>query len=194
MLLAVGTVAILALAILLVAVVAGGRSNDTSDGAKPAAAHSIAAAMSGQQTAQFEIVSGAESVTVRTQDIGNDLYRASTPRDGSLVPTAAMIGEKVQLTLDNAGTAGPASVEVLLNPSVTWQLRLAGGGLKESIDFSNGKITVLELGSGAGDIEVTLPKAQGPLAVRLTGGAGNLNAPAAGPPVQFKVRVPAPAR
>ena len=188
LLLAVGGVAVLALAILLVAVLAGGSSNDTSDGSKPAAAHSIAAAMAGQQTAQFEIVSGAESVTVRTADIGNDLYRASTPKDSSLIPTATMVAEKVQLTLGTAGSTGPATVEVLLNPAVTWQLRLAGGGMKETIDFSSGKITVLELGAGAGDIDVTLPKAQGTLAVRLTGGAGNLKVHLPqGQPVQFKV-------
>lgn len=189
LLLAVGTVAVLAVAILLVAIFATGRSGgDTGDGVKPAKDHSIAAAADGKQEAKFEIVNGAETIVVRCDDIGKDLYRASTPKDGSLVPTAANEGDTIKLTLSPSGANGAATAEVLLSSSVKWHLKLAGGGMNQKIECGAGKLAALELGQGAGSIEVTLPKPQGTLETLLSGGAGTLKVHLpAGPPVQVKV-------
>lgn len=189
LLLAVGTVAVLALAILLVAVYATGRKGgDTGDGVKPASAHSISAAANGRQQAKFEIVSGAEAIVVRCLDTGDDLYRASTPGDGRLVPQATTNGDDIQLTLSASGANGAASAEVILSNKVTWTLKLAGGGMSQLVDCGTGKIAGLELAQGAGTIDLTLPKPQGTVQVTLGGGAGTLKAHVAtGPPVQVKV-------
>ena len=190
---AVATVAIVAVAILVVAVVAGGHQEASSNAANAqsiaAGPHSIATPLAGRQKAQLEITTGAESVTVRSDDTGDDLYRASTPKDGSLVPKASINGDTVQLSLISSGAVGgAASAEIVLNSSVLWQLTLAGGGMKETVDFGSGQLSSLELSAGAGDIEITLPKAQGTLAVRLTGGAGQFKAHLAqNLPVQVKV-------
>ena len=192
LLLAVGTVAVLALAILVIAVVAGGHDGSKSSSAGPSVAdagpHAISAPLSGREKAQFEITSGAESISIRSDDLGEDLYRISTPKDGRLVPKAIVNADGVQLSLVSSGSTGAASAEVVLSTKVLWQLKLAGGGMKETINFGSGKLSGLELGAGAGDIDIALPKAQGLLAVRLTGGAGSLKVHLPqGPPVQVKV-------
>lgn len=190
MLLAVGAVAIVGLLILLVAVLAGGKdetpgssggqTQQGTEAAGAAAPHSAAAPLEGKQKAVFEVVAGAESLTIRSGDTGTDLYRVSSPGNGSLVPKATVTGDTVKLSMVSSGKAGgPATAEVILNATVTWQLKLSGGGMKEVINFSSGKLSGVELLSGAGEIDLTLPKATGTLAVKLSGGAG-----------QFKVHLP----
>lgn len=193
LLLAVGAVAVVGMAVLLVAVVGSGKKDEQAApavatvGAQPAD-HSVAAAVAGRQKAQLEIVSGAESIVVRSAAIGDDLYQASTPVGGSLVPKATVNGDTVQLSLVSLGTVGAATAEVVLNSAVTWQLKLAGGGMKETIDFSSGKLSGIEFAAGANELEVTLPPAQGTVLVKLAGGAGQLKVHAAqGLPVQVKV-------
>ena len=189
LILAVGTVAVLAVAILLVAVFATGRTGgDTGDGVKPTKDHSISAALGGKQEASFEIVDGAETIVVRCDDTGEDLYRVSTPKDGKLVPTATTDGDTTRLSLPKSGANGDANADVLLNKNVKWHLKMAGGGMNQKIECGAGKIASLELGRGASTIEVTLPKPQGTLETVLSGGAGALKVHLMqGPPVQVKV-------
>ncbi len=189
LLVAVGAVAVLAVVILVVAIFATGRTGgDTGTGVQPPSAHSIAAPASGVAEGKFEIVSGAETLAVRCSDTGDDLYRASTPNDGSLVPQATTNGDTTQLSLVPSGANGAASAEVLLSSKVRWELTMAGGGLTQTIDCSAGRLSSLSLGQGAGDIEVSLPKPEGTMLTRLTGGAGKLRIHLpAGPPVQVKI-------
>ncbi|MBT8224993.1 MAG: hypothetical protein HKP61_11795 [Dactylosporangium sp.] len=193
LILAVGAVAVIGLLILTVAVIAGGGDSPAASGGGSAggagSAHAVTAPLEGRQKATFEVVTGAESLTVRSDDLGDDLYRISTPEDGNLVPNAVVTGDNVLLALDGSGkVGGAASVEVLLNDQVIWQLKLAGGGLKETIDFGTGKLSGVDLASGAGEIELSLPKATGTLAVKLTGGAGKFTVHLAKDlPVQVKI-------
>ena len=177
--LAVGAVAVIGLLILGVAVYAGGKddSGSSSSGAggavASAEAHSIAAPLDSRTAATLEVVSGAESLTITAGDTGTDLYQMSTPSDGSLVPTATVTGDTVSLSMVSSGKAGgAASAEIVLSSAVTWTLTLGGGGLKETIDFSGGSLSAVEFTSGAGEIELTLPKATGTMGVTLTGGVG----------------------
>lgn len=186
---AVAMVAVFAVAILLIAAFASGREpGGTSSGVKSPAEHSISAAASGRQQGKFEVVSGAESIVVRCEDTGADLYRASTPQDGRLVPEATQTGDTTQLTLVASGMRGPASAEIILNAAVTWELKMAGGGLKQTIECGAGKLSAIELGQGAGSIDVTLPAARGTMPILLSGGAGDLKIHLPkGPPVQVKI-------
>jgi hypothetical protein len=76
----------------------------------------------------------------------------------------------VYLSLRATGDAGPGAVEVLLNASVRWSLRLGGGMRQSMIDMGGGTLERLDLAAGATRIEVTLPRPDGTLAVRMTGG------------------------
>jgi hypothetical protein len=97
-------------------------------------------------------------------------------------------GNQIKLSLVGAAVAGQASVHVYLNTKVRWQIRLAGGGLEQVVDFGTGRLAGLEILSGAGQIDVSVPKPEGTLAVRLAGGAGvvAVHAPT-GPPAQVRL-------
>lgn len=154
----------------------------------PAVEHNVSGARDGRSEAQFEIVSGADRVSVRSAELGEDMYRVSTPMDGNLSPEVTDSGGQIQLRLNNVGGTGPAAVEVLLNAAVRWQLRLAGGGTEEHVDFRSGRLGGIELVGGASRIDIALPNPQGTLLVRLGAGAGSLSVNLRpGPPVQVKL-------
>src|SRR5690348_10119499 len=71
--------------IAVVVAIAGGAAIALSRGHKtpattaaPKATHSVTAARQGRQSADFSVVSGITAITVRTADIGDDLYRVTT--------------------------------------------------------------------------------------------------------------------
>jgi hypothetical protein len=184
---AVAIVCALALATLALAL-RDARPGADAAGAPPAADRSVSGALNGRQEAQFEMLSGAESVRVRSEDIGEDLYRISTPDFSSVLPKVAESGDRVELSLVHSGAVGPATAVILLNSRVRWTVRLAGGGNDEFIDFGSGRLSSLDLASGAGRIEVVVPAPEGTLLVRLSGGAGQLTVRLPeGPPVQVRL-------
>jgi hypothetical protein len=141
----------------------------------PTADRVATGARNGKQEAEFHVISGANSITVRAVDLGDTLYRVSSPGNGALVPTVVDNNNgPIELSLGDTGIAGPATVDVLLNSAVRWRLRLAGGGTQETVDFTGGQLAGVEFVAGAGKIEVTLPAPRGLVPVRLGGGAGEL--------------------
>lgn len=185
MVIAVATVAVLSVAILLIAAFATGRGGTELVAVKE---HTVSAPANGQQDGQFEILGSAESLVVRCSDTGADLYQATTPKDASLVPEATQDGDLTRLSLVASGSSGRASAEVILNSTVRWHLKMAGGGMEQRIECPEGNLSEIELGQGAGTIEASLPPARGTTAVRLLGGAGRLTIQVAGGfPVQVKV-------
>jgi len=169
---AVAVVCAMALATLVLAL-RGARPETTAQPPAPLD-RSVSGPLGGRQEAQFDLLSGADSVTVRSADIGDDLYRASTPDGSSVIPRVTEINDRIELTLYNSGVAGPATAEVLLSSKVRWRLKLAGGGSEEVVDFAAGKLSAVELTAGAGRIELSLPAPEGTLVVTLAGGAGEL--------------------
>lgn len=154
----------------------------------PAMDHSVSAPLDDRVDLQFELASGANSVRVSSADLGDDLYRIATPDDSSLAPQVADGGSGLRLTLANTGLTGQASVEVQLSTKVRWQLQLAGGGTEEIVDFTTGRLVSMEFTMGASRIEVSLPRPEGTMTIRLATGAGQLavHAPQ-NLPVQVKV-------
>ncbi|HZN74366.1 MAG TPA: hypothetical protein VFC00_22085 [Micromonosporaceae bacterium] len=185
----VALVSAIGLAALALALRGNPTNTDTGSGAAPNVTRSVAGPLAGRQEARFEMLSGAETVRVDSQDIGDDLYRISTPEFSSVVPKVDESGDRIALSLVSSGGAvGPASVSVLLNSRVRWQVRLAGGGNDEFVDFSSGRLASLDLATGAGRIEVAVPAPEGTLVVKLTGGAGQLTVRLPkGPPVQVRL-------
>jgi hypothetical protein len=140
----------------------------------PADPHSVSGERGNRAEALFDLVGGAESVTVRSAELGKQLYRIATPPDGALLPRVDDDGTRVRLALEPTGHSGPATVDVQLSSAVRWQLRLAGGGLAEVVDFRSGRLGGLELAAGAGRIELSVPPPDGTMAVRFGGGAGQI--------------------
>ena len=129
--------------------------------------------------AALELTGDAGAVTVRIADLGGDLVRVTPP-----ARSADDDGRLVRLAVN--GDGGP--VEVLLAARVRWDLRITGGADSKRIDLTGGLVRGVALAGGAGHVELSLPRPDGTLAVRLDGGVGTFDVRAAAA-VPVRVRV-----
>jgi hypothetical protein len=149
--------------------------------------HSVEGALGNRQTASLEVASGAESVIIHAEPLDGLLYRASTLPGSKVAPVAQDAGDTVKLSLTGTEIAGQATIHVYLNDKVRWQLNLAGGGLRQVVDFGGGRLAGIEVQAGVQELDVTVPKPEGTMAIHV-GGVGRLavHAPT-GLPVQLKL-------
>jgi hypothetical protein len=134
----------------------------------------VTAPLDGREAATLEVLTGATTITVRVADLGDRLYRAATPDGSGLVPRTTIDDDRVQVYLDKRGPAGPDAVEVQLNSRARWTVRVVGGAVDEMIDASAGRLAGLDIVGGAARIEVRLPRPEGTVPVRMSGGANQL--------------------
>ncbi|MFI5910150.1 hypothetical protein [Dactylosporangium sp. NPDC051541] len=135
--------------------------------------HSVEGALGGRQAATLEVQSGAESVIIHAEPLDQLLYRASTLPGSKVAPVAGGSGDTVQLSLTGTEIAGQATIHVYLNDKVKWTLTLAGGGLRQSVDFGSGRLAGIEVKSGVQELDVTVPKPEGTMNIHV-GGVGRL--------------------
>ena len=128
----------------------------------------------------LDLVSGAETVAVRTADLGADRVRAVTPDDASVAPALVVDGDTVTVHLVRTGRPGSAAVTVLLDRRVRWQVRMSGGAVGELLDLRGARLSGVDLAAGATRIELRLPEPDRAVPVRMAGGA-----------TEFTVHVPA---
>ena len=147
-----------------------------------AAAHTVTASLDGRTAAAFDVVDGAGTVTVRTADLGDGLYRVSTPEGSAVAPRTDERDGRIRLLLDG----GADTVDIALSTRVRWDLRMAGGADRSTIDLSRGRVAGIDLSGGARRITLTLPEPDGTLTVRMSGGANSFDVRTAG---QAPVRV-----
>lgn len=159
---AVVTVLVIVLAVLVV-----GRLADR-------ARHTLTAAVGDTRAATVDLVSGAQSVTVRSGDLGDDLYRIGTPGDAADVPRIARDGDAVRVSLESTGDGPGGTVEILLSDRVTWQVRLSGGADDVRVDLRGAPFARLDLASGTASAEVWLPEPRGTAILEETGGVNRL--------------------
>jgi hypothetical protein len=130
------------------------------------APHTATAPLGGRTTAGFDLIDGAERVTVQAADLGDTLYRVTTPESGAGLPRAEEQDGRVRLRLDGDTQA----VDITLNAAVRWDLRIAGGAELSTIDLSAGRVGDVDLTGGASRIALRLPRPDGTLSVRMSGG------------------------
>jgi hypothetical protein len=138
--------------------------------------------------ATFELLAATDRVQLRIADLGDDLYRISSPEGAGIRPSAEMRDDRlrVDVTRDAAGTGG--EVEVLLAAKVRWTIRFSGYSAERIVDLSAGRIRGIEMVGGTRRAEVTLAQAAGTVPMKITGGVEELllRAPT-GSPVRIKV-------
>ncbi|MET8149363.1 hypothetical protein ACIBSW_34415 [Actinoplanes sp. NPDC049668] len=162
----------------------GAPAADWGPPAAAAAAHTATAAREGRTAAGFDLVDGAKQVTLRAVDLGDALYRISTPDSGDAVPRAEELDGRIRLRLDGDAQ----SVDIALNSAVRWDLRMAGGADLSTIDLSAGRVGGVDLTGGASRISLTLPRPDGTLGVRMSGGVSLFDVRTAGG-VPVRVRI-----
>jgi hypothetical protein len=151
------------------------------------------APLAGRTAAGFEMVAASSRVTVKTQDLGDDLYKVTTADGSGMVPSPTVTADRVQMHLTPDGAGASGDVTVLLSAKVRWSLRFSGGSDEQLIDMTGGRVGAVDLIGGARRVELTLPKPTGTVPVRVTGGLDELTVRSpAGAPV--RVNLPAGAK
>jgi hypothetical protein len=146
-------------------------------------AHTAKAPLDGRTEAGFDLVDGVAAVSLRTADLAGDLYRISTP---SVTPRVSDENGRIRLFLDGAGSPAPA-VEIALSAKVRWNLRVGGGTELSTIDLSRARLGAIDLAGGASQINLTLPRPDGTLTVRMSGGVNQFDVHTAGVPVRVRL-------
>ncbi|MGC4890954.1 MULTISPECIES: hypothetical protein [unclassified Micromonospora] len=157
-------------------------------GAEVAATETLTAPRGDRRRADFELVDGLTSFTLRAADLGDDLYRIGAPDDAGVTPRPRVDGDRVRLRIVENGRAGPAAVEVVLNARLTWRVRLVGGVREQRLDLGAARLAGIELIGGASRTRLRLPPLDGTLTVRMTGGVSELTVTVpGGPPARVRV-------
>ncbi|GIF18910.1 hypothetical protein Ate02nite_16400 [Paractinoplanes tereljensis] len=148
----------------------------------------VSAPLDNRTKASFELLAGANSVKVTIGELGDDLYRISTPDDAGFLPNPTIRNDdiKLQVSKDGDGTGG--EIEVVLAAKVRWALRFSGYAEKQVIDVSGGQISGLEMVAGMRTAQLTLSRPTGTVPVKINGAVDSLilKSPAANP-VRIKV-------
>jgi hypothetical protein len=140
------------------------------------AAPSLSQPADGRTQAAFDLVDGIATVRLRTADLDADLYRVTTPPGSGVRPRVVDQNGRIQLFLDHSGDHGdvPESVDIVLSQQVRWGLRVGGGVDLSTIDLSGARLAEVDLAGNATRIDLTLPKPDGTLTVRMSGGVNAL--------------------
>jgi hypothetical protein len=168
----VGAVVLVCLAIVAIGIGLTLSDENGGDGVDPDD-HTVSASIDGRSEAQLHLVNGATAVTVRTEAMGDTLYRVSTPPDGDAVPRTVDRGDLIEVHLVQTGEPGPSRVEIVLSTEVRWTvLRFSGGANDQVADLTGGRVAELDFPAGASRIQLTLPVPEGTVPIRMGGGAG----------------------
>ncbi|MET8357342.1 hypothetical protein [Micromonospora sp. NPDC005171] len=149
----------------------------------------MTAPLAGQQKGTFVLADGLSSFELRVVELGDDLYRITTPAGSGVAGRPAVQGETVRLDLVESGTRGPRTARVLLNERVAWRVHLVGGVSSQVLDLTRARLLGVELAGGSSRTEILLPPATASgnptglrsdnpasvLTVRLTGGTSQLD-------------------
>lgn len=154
----------------------------------PANAREATAPLQGLDEATFDLISDTTAVRLEVTDLGERLYRISTPPGANVLPRPEVRRDRVLLHLIPSGDNGPGSVDIELNSRVRWDLRFTGGATERSLDLAEGRLAGVEFVGGTARIELALPAPEGTLTVRMSGGANQflVRAPA-GPPARVRL-------
>jgi hypothetical protein len=123
----------------------------------------VSAPLDGRTEASFDLITGTSAVSVRVADLGDDLYRISTPAGSDTLPRPRIRDDRVQLQLVPSGEEGPGAVDVELNSEVRWRVRMTGGATEHLLDLAAADLSGVELLGGATRVELTLPPPDGTL-------------------------------
>jgi hypothetical protein len=142
--------------------------------APPSAVHQVTGELKDRTDVTLEVLSGSESVYVHSDELADNLYRATTLPGTRVEPVATDEGSIIRLGVSGGGVAGQSNLHVYLNSKVNWHLRLPGGGLDQVVEFVTGRLASIEVLTGTGHVDIWLARPAGTMSVKLNGGAGKV--------------------
>ena len=156
---------------VLLALVAGCDDDTSDDDLGFGRARVVTGDLGGRHEAELDVLSGADTVTVRAADLDDDLFRASAPAGARVVPVADVTDSAVRVSLADVDGTGAANLVIELNTDVRWRIRLDGGAKQATVRMDGGRLAALDFGAGNSRIEASLPTPDGTVPVRMAGGA-----------------------
>jgi hypothetical protein len=166
------------------------KENDMRNDKAPAAAGQDFSAPRGAHTqGRLEFTRGAAHLAIHGASM-EDLFRAHFDP----VPSVTVDGGTVTVQYPRISPSGwlrPGAHrdgKVTLNQDMAWHITVRGGVAQLDADLRDLRLEALELGQGASQIEVRLPRPAGVVPVRIRGGASQVRIRRpAGVPVQLRV-------
>jgi hypothetical protein len=120
--------------------------------------------VAGQTEATIRIDDAADQITITARDIGTQLYQAKVDHVGS-APQFSYANGEVEITrksnVFNYWGRGRDVVEVLVNPSVAWNIVIDGAGTTTRIDLSNGNLQSFKLNGAGSNVTITAGNPRG---------------------------------
>jgi hypothetical protein len=134
----------------------------------------VSAPLDNRNTATFELLAAVSTVHVSIGELGDDLYRISTPDDAGIKPSPVIKVDDVQLQVTKDGNGTASEVDVVLSAAVRWELRFSGYADQQQIDLSNGDISSVAMTAGMHTAELELPTPDGTVPVTISGAVDQL--------------------
>ena len=136
--------------------------------------HVASLAADGHTAATLRVITGTPDLTIGVADLGltGTLLRVSTPpaSPAPQLQTAGGAGNPVV----SVSAAEAAAITVTLNSAVSWQLDLAAGTTKTVANLVGGKVAGIVVTKGSDVIDLTLPRPDASVGLRLAAGASRL--------------------
>jgi hypothetical protein len=138
------------------------------DGSAPPASADQAAPPFTEGT--FELVSDVVELNLAIGRPASGVAQASTPDGSGITARAEVKGSTIKLSTKPNGRKGPSRVDVLLDERVAWTVRTSEGVTRATFDLADGTVRGISLGGGATTIDMTLPRQDAEIPIRMSGG------------------------
>ena len=150
---------------------------------------SYAAPVGGVTSGRLVFLSGAPRINVRGDDTLKELYRAkfagpvprmrvrggvvtvSYPRFGWFDWRSQVAGQHIDASAHWRKDTG----EIVLNGTIPWEIELRGGISSWAADLRSLRLRSFELRGGANKIELSLPRPEGVVPIRVAGGMSRIS-------------------
>ncbi|GAB2596483.1 hypothetical protein Aab01nite_71760 [Paractinoplanes abujensis] len=149
----------------------------------------VTAPLDNRSQASFELLAATTRVNVSIGELGDDLYRISTPEDSGILPDPVIRADdvKLQVTKDGDGGTG-GEITIVLAAKVRWALRFSGYAEEQAINLSGGQISGLEMVGGMRTAQISLAQPTGTVPIKVNGSVEKLVVTSpTGSPVRIKV-------
>ncbi|MET0422470.1 MAG: hypothetical protein ABW046_01255 [Actinoplanes sp.] len=150
--------------------------------------HLVTAPLDNRTKASFEVLAATNRVRVSIGELGEDLYRISTPDDAGFVPRPVTRNDEVKLQVSQDGDGTGGEIEVVLAARVQWALRFSGYAEEQIIDLTGGQISELAMVGASRRTQLALSRPVGTVPVRVTAAVEELTVSSpTGNPVRVNV-------
>jgi hypothetical protein len=129
----------------------------------------VTAPLDNRTKASFELLAGANTVHLTIGELGDNLFRISTPDDAGIKPSPTIHDDDIKLQVNRDGDGTGGEIEVVLAAKVRWALRFSGYAETQLIDVSGGQVSQIEMVAGMRKAEVTLSKPSGTVPMKING-------------------------